>query len=107
MRRLGADDPAPAITTPQWLPGPLEAANYSVAELLGDAEGFGWSLRVDEIYGAQPRRPSLFARTPLPRRLTRRMSYVCANLVFVERELVSGWGEVRIHISIADGGERR
>ena len=52
MRRLGADDPAPAITTPQWLPGPLEAANYSVAELLGDAEGFGWSLRVDEIRGA-------------------------------------------------------
>jgi len=50
---------------------------------------------------------SLLARTPLPRRLRRRMSYVCANLVFVERELVSGWGEVRIHISIADGTERR
>jgi len=103
MRRLGADDPAPAITTPQWLPGPLEAANYSVAELLGVSDGHCGSTR----YGAQPRRPSLFARIPLPRRLTRRMSYVCANLVFVERELVSGWGEVRIHISIADGGERR
>ena len=49
----------------------------------------------------------LLDRTPLPRRLRRRMSYVCANLVFVERELVSGWGEVRIHISIADGTERR
>jgi|SRR6516164_3629498 len=46
-------------------------------------------------------------KRPLPRRLRCRMSYVCANLVFVERELVSGWGEVRIHISIADGTERR
>jgi hypothetical protein len=35
------------------------------------------------------------------------MSYVCTNLVFVERELVPGRSEERIHISIADRGERR